>query len=473
MKKLTTFCLLLGAMAIGLTGCYKDDINDLKRTQAEQDELLAQLANWKTSVDQQIAVIRQLAEESDGYVTDVKAKYGDNDEVIGIIISYGNADDKEILFSQSELPVIGLRLDEQTGLYYWTVTVDGETADILVNGESVIATGPQGETPVVSLRPGTANDVDPENFYWQVAIGNGNPVDILVNGNPVPATGEKGDSWFLGYIDNGDYYSFILNDGAPEGENATLDVVKYKPNGLILDEPVSYEIETVATPVPYSFIIPDELLEVFVLEVSEGWAVNVDRTAQTLYVDAPSDNDPAGYALLLAVGAKGVTYSYVMNLTTEARVFGSLFYDGGVVTGIVVKENDGTPGSGMAISLVQRGPFTNSKALGIVTTTAWRKAQNWADGLGQGWRLYRTADYRDLYVAILAGGIANLNAALVAQGADEVLTDTYYWTGESNGIGLDLVDRADAFGFWGDAPGATFSAPKTKEGYYARAIKKF
>ena len=78
-------------------------------------------------------------------------------------------------------PVVGLRQDEATGDWYWTV--DGE--DLLVDGKPVKANGPQGiDGPVPSFR------IDPENGHLYVTV-NGEEEDL---GRVVGTNGSAGEA---------------------------------------------------------------------------------------------------------------------------------------------------------------------------------------------------------------------------------------------------------------------------------------
>ena len=81
----------------------------------------------------------------------------------------------------AETPVVGLRQDETTGDWYWTV--DGE--DILVDGKPVKANGPQGiDGPVPSFR------IDPTNGHLYVTV-NGTESDL---GRVVGTNGSAGEA---------------------------------------------------------------------------------------------------------------------------------------------------------------------------------------------------------------------------------------------------------------------------------------
>ena len=143
-------------MVIGMLACacmfddleLKEQLGDIKdrieKLQGRIDAMNEQLAamSYITSGN----VITSVTQDSDG-------KY---------VITYLDSKNQEktvVLATMDQMinvPVLGVELDPENNLYYWTVTVDGKTSFLMNNGEKVPVSG---YTPIVS--------VDAEG-YWTV-----------------------------------------------------------------------------------------------------------------------------------------------------------------------------------------------------------------------------------------------------------------------------------------------------------------
>lgn len=122
--RLMTFALF----SILIAGCYNDDElwDEVKGIKTELSQLKENLSNLQTIVS---------AYENAKFITN----YEETDEGIKITFS----DNKTIIVKHGEkgadAPVIGVKAED--GIYYWTITANGETQFLLVDGQKLLVTG--------------------------------------------------------------------------------------------------------------------------------------------------------------------------------------------------------------------------------------------------------------------------------------------------------------------------------------------
>ena len=122
--RLMTFALF----SILIAGCYNDDElwDEVKGIKTELSQLKENLSNLQTIVS---------AYENAKFITN----YEETDEGIKITFS----DNKTIIVKHGEkgadAPVIGVKAED--GIYYWTITANGETQFLLVDGQKLRVTG--------------------------------------------------------------------------------------------------------------------------------------------------------------------------------------------------------------------------------------------------------------------------------------------------------------------------------------------
>ncbi|MBO5252082.1 MAG: hypothetical protein J6B31_08865 [Bacteroidaceae bacterium] len=113
--------------------------------------------------------VEKVVEQTDGYVllftdgTSVTIKHGKDGQAA---------------------PVIGIA--EEEGVYYWTVTLKGETSWLEDEEGEKMPVSTVGTTPLLSID---------DKGYWIVSYDNGKTYSNVLNedGNPVSALGQKGD----------------------------------------------------------------------------------------------------------------------------------------------------------------------------------------------------------------------------------------------------------------------------------------
>lgn len=322
MKK---YLLLLLPVILLFTGCYKDDIDDLKKQTEEHEARLKTLEEWQKSVNTNISALQSIvsALEEKDFVTSVEPIQEGGEEV-GYKIYFtkrnpatiyhgkkgeNGQDGKDGQNGQDGLtPKVGIELDDDNR-YYWTIDNGDGTVNWLLdkNGEKVAVVGKNGEdgqdgqngmTPKVRINTSTNE--------WEISA-DGSETGYISTG--IKATGakgnkgekgEQGDSIFApNGVDNSneDYVIFTLADGI-----TTIKLPKYRILGIDFTQPVIFAIgETIEIPYTITGIDPAIITAV---NVPDGWKVAIDKTEQKIIVTAASqltnDNSKAEIIILLA-----------------------------------------------------------------------------------------------------------------------------------------------------------------------------
>lgn len=179
MKVKNILAILL--LATGITSCEYDD-SELKSDISDLQERIAAMENSVRQMNADIASIQgvvnslknsnsveKVVEQTDGYVllftdgTSITIKHGKDGQ---------------------DAPVIGIA--EEGGVYYWTVTLEGETSWLEDEEGEKIPVSTVGTTPLLSID---------DKGYWTVSYDNGKTYSNVLNedGKPVSALGQKGD----------------------------------------------------------------------------------------------------------------------------------------------------------------------------------------------------------------------------------------------------------------------------------------
>lgn len=179
MKAKNILAILL--LAAGITSCEYDD-SELKSDISDLQERISAMENSVKQMNADIASIQgvvnslknsnsveKVVEQTDGYVllftdgTSITIKHGKDGQAA---------------------PVIGIA--EEEGVYYWTVTLEGETSWLEDEEGEKMPVSTVGTTPLLSID---------DKGYWIVSYDNGKTYSNVLNedGNPVSALGQKGD----------------------------------------------------------------------------------------------------------------------------------------------------------------------------------------------------------------------------------------------------------------------------------------
>ena len=260
MKAKNILAILL--FAVGITSCEYDD-SELKSDISDLQERIAAMENSVKQMNADIASIQgvvnslknsnsveKVVEQTDGYVllftdgTSITIKHGKDGQAA---------------------PVIGIA--EEEGVYYWTVTLEGETSWLEDEEGEKMPVSTVGTTPLLSID---------DKGYWIVSYDNGKTYSNVLNedGNPVSALGQKGDKGDKG------------EDGADgtNGSNGTSGDSFFKNVGQTDDE----VILTLAN----GTVISIPKVKDFAISISQTQNISLGSEGVTLtYTITGADND--------------------------------------------------------------------------------------------------------------------------------------------------------------------------------------
>ena len=245
-----------------------DDIKDrIEKLQGRIDAMNSQLTamSYITSGN----VITSVTQDSDG-------KY---------VITYLDSKNQEktvVLATMDQMinvPQLGVELDPQNNLYYWTVTVDGETSYLMNNGEKVPVSG---YAPKVS--------VDAEG-YWTV---NG---ERLKDANGLPIQANDGESCVFKSVELNENGDLVITQG--NGSVITLPVQKVL--NLTLSTLINTTVVDIAQPLEVAYDVTGANAEGAMVAVAEAEGVNaaINREKKVITVTFP-EGFKSGYMIALA-----------------------------------------------------------------------------------------------------------------------------------------------------------------------------
>ena len=201
------------------------------------------------------------------------------------VITYLDSKNKEktvVLATMEQMinvPVLGVELDSQNNLYYWTVTVDGKTTYLLNNGEKVPVSG---YTPKVS--------VDAEGF-WTV---NG----VRINdANGLPIEANDGESCVFKSIDRNENGDLVITQG--NGSVITLPV--QQAINLTLSAMINTTVVDITKPMEIAYDVTGANAEGAMVAVAEAEGVTavIDREKKVITVTFPEEFK-SGHMIALA-----------------------------------------------------------------------------------------------------------------------------------------------------------------------------
>ena len=229
-RRLPVLNLFMATLMFFLTGCNREDIDELRRDVDDNAARLALLEKWQTEVNTDITTLKTVldAEQEKKTITDVK------ENTTGYVITF--SDHTTITLRHGEKgdkgetgvavkPEIGLR-DSSDGNFYWTVDgallLDGNGKAIRANGEK----GEKGEIGISGITPQL--QVNPVTNMWEVSYDTG----VIWIPLGIQATGDKGETGDKG--DKGD--KGIAGDSFFKNVDATHDdYVEFVLEGLTTD----------------------------------------------------------------------------------------------------------------------------------------------------------------------------------------------------------------------------------------------
>lgn len=306
MKVLWTL-LMVAFIATGCTK-YDDDIDNLNK---RVDSLEESVKALNSSLDELKTIVS--AVESGDYVTNVE-ELADGS---GYVVTFAKAGAVTIKngsngVAGTDAPVVGVK--EEDGVYYWTLTIDGNT-DFIYQEDGVTklpVSGTDGKTPQMGI--------DSEG-YWTV---NGEQVKDDA-GQPVKAQGEpgaNGDSFFT-EVNNEDenFLVLTLKDGSQVSVPKQIAVFCFKnPNQAVqVKYGSSSELELTIKDISYAEM----------LSCPEGWTATLDLQQKKVEITAPvsgADN-VEGLISFIGIDAKGNTLIASQKVETVTKFIHTITFE--------------------------------------------------------------------------------------------------------------------------------------------------
>ncbi len=324
MKKQLSLLILL-VSGILFFSCEYDDTY-LKE---EIDKIKTDLSDLKSQTSAMQSLVDALNEGK--VITKTEALEGDK----GYKITFNNGETLEIRngANGADAPVVGVK--EQDGVYYWTITTNGETDFITDSNDNKIkVSGADGATPLL--------DIDAEG-YW--TVNNQRIKDA--NGEYVKA---QGDSFFTTITDGDDAVTFVMADGST--------IVLPKSAGTFLsfdnpnDEPFFLFKPGVRKDLKINFA---NVTELRIVEKPEGWSADIHIPNKTVNILAPQNsNFGIGNIRIEGVDSKGMVYQAVAKVGTEGMIFNDPY---GVY---ILNEGNMTTENGSLIFITSSGNLMNN-----------------------------------------------------------------------------------------------------------------
>lgn len=324
MKVKNILAILL--LAIGITSCEYDE-NELNSNIIDLQERIAAMDNSVKQMNADIVSIKgvvtslknrnsveKIVEQTDGYVllftdgTNITIMYGKDGQVASII-----------------------GIAEEEGVYYWTVTLEGETSWLEDEEGEKIPVSTAGKTPLLSID---------DKGYWIVSYDNGKTYSNVLNedGNLVSALGQKGDKGDKG--EDG-------TDGTNESNGTSGD--SFFKNVEQTDDEV---ILTLAN----GTVISIPKVKEFAISISKTQDISLGSEGVTLtYTITGADNDTfvEAYgvgnveatvtATSLSAGEIKVTLVEGKELTASSKVFVMLYNRDKTITKVLTFSKEQTP----------------------------------------------------------------------------------------------------------------------------------
>lgn len=303
MKRIT-YILLTLIMAVCSASCSFDDSGLDSRLDAVKERIEA----LQSRIDEANSQVESLGLLTSGNVVTSVDKNSDGSYVLTYLDS--NNESKTMVIAAMDqminVPVIGVRKDDN-GLYYWTVTVGGETKDIIVDGKPVPAAG---KTPVISVD---------EQGYWTV---NG---ERILNENGVPVEAKDGNTAIFKSIstDADGNLSVALGNGT------MLTIPVQNSLNLSVSSALNLTISNLAQTLKIGYDVTGSKAEGAIVAIAEAKSVTatLDKTAKEVSVSFGSTFE-SGHLILMATDLDKVT------------VLRPLFFDKAKETKILISTAD-------------------------------------------------------------------------------------------------------------------------------------
>ena len=264
---LTVFCAI---------GCSFDDSGLDSRIEAVKERIAA----LQSRIDDANRQVESLGLLTSGNVVTSVEKNSDGSYTLTYLDSK-NEEKTMVIAAMDQMinvPVLGVRKDEN-GLYYWTLTTNGETSDILIDGKPAPVAG---KTPVISVD---------EQGYWTV---DGQRI-LDGNGNPVEASDGNSSIFKAVSQDAEGNLSVTLGNGS------TFTIPVQNALNLSLSTALNLTISNLGQTLKIGYDVTGSKADGAIVAIAEAKSVNavLDKTAKEVSVTFGSDFE-SGHLIMMA-----------------------------------------------------------------------------------------------------------------------------------------------------------------------------
>ena len=277
MKKLYRIIIVMAA-SLAVCGCLYDDSNLVGRIDDFKDRIEA----LENGISEMNASLEALGELTGGNVITSVMEDSEGNYVISYLDGSG-AEKSVVIATASQMlnvPVLGVQLDPQTQIYWWTVTdPDGNTSFLMIDGKKVPVSG---NAPEISVN---------EDGFWTVSG------EVLKDskGNPIEA--KDGESCIFRSVS-------VNADGNLEmvlGNGTTITLPVQNAFNLTLSAVVNNTVADASVPVVFSYDVSGSNADGAIVAIAkaEGLDAAMDRDNKRVTVTFPE-----GFAsgILIMVG---------------------------------------------------------------------------------------------------------------------------------------------------------------------------
>lgn len=303
MKK---FFIFMCCALVALAGCSR--VDDLEDKVDNLEGRVGKIEETLKSLNDQISSLSSLVNtiKDGGYISDVTSETKDGINYYTLTLSNGKTvtvhdGANGISGKDGATPVIGVKLDEEDGNYYWTVNGEYTDPKVRVNGQD----GANGLTPEIKII----------SDYWVIKWPGDEYYTTL--GYAKGANGEDGDSFFEKVEIGEDEVTFFLAGGKDSFSVSLLGAFRLVCETTTVgvhagsEASVSYKVKGVKE---------GEQVVVYVKYASAGWAATIDETGGLVKISVPSDQE------------EGLVIVEAINNTTSQVADQALCFEAGVLT---------------------------------------------------------------------------------------------------------------------------------------------
>lgn len=277
MKKLYRIIIVMAA-SLAACGCLYDDSNLVGRIDDFKDRIEA----LENGISEMNASLEALGELTGGNVITSVMEDSEGNYVISYLDGSG-AEKSVVIATASQMlnvPVLGVQLDPQTQIYWWTVTdPDGDTSFLMIDGKKVPVSG---NAPEISVN---------EDGFWTVSG------EVLKDskGNPIEA--KDGESCIFRSVS-------VNADGNLEmvlGNGTTITLPVQNAFNLTLSAVVNNTVADASVPVVFSYDVSGSNANGAIVAIAkaEGLDAAMDRENKKVTVTFP---DGFASGMLIMVG---------------------------------------------------------------------------------------------------------------------------------------------------------------------------